>query len=135
MLVDIHVNDASEPGLDIALPTQYAPYWTRDVRRRKGGRGDLVEKWLEQVEIPFVDQRDLNWRPGEGARTVETRESAPDNDDPRRLRQREEIPTGTEITWPALMLEPARSLSSLSVSTLVPYRRAISHSESPRFTR
>ena len=54
----------------------------RDLARREGARGHLVEQRLEQVEVAPVDERDRDGSvPGEVLRGVQAGEPAPDDHD------------------------------------------------------
>jgi hypothetical protein len=51
----------------------------RDVPRREPARGDLVEERLKQMEVPTIDENDLEAGITERLGSIETAESTPDD--------------------------------------------------------
>ena len=75
---------------------QHAPQRDRDVRRAQRGGRDLIQKWLKQVMISPIHQRDPHRRALERPRRVEAAEAAAQHQDARRrpLHAREAIAPG-----------------------------------------
>lgn len=65
----------------IALAAKHAAQRGRDLARRERPRRDLIEQRLEEMEIPTVDERDLNRRMLQRLRGVESAEAPAENDD------------------------------------------------------
>src|SRR5262249_29088118 len=69
--------------LDVLLPAQDPPNRRRDIARRQGRRGDLIQQRLKQMVVVPIEERDLDIRTSQRARHVQPAEAAADDHDAR----------------------------------------------------
>src|SRR5947208_3065841 len=79
----IDTGNGAENHVRVCLAREDAADWRRDVGRRQGGRGDLVEQRLEQVIVAAINDRDIGVNPGEPCRHRKATKPCTDNDDTR----------------------------------------------------
>ncbi len=72
-----------EPDADVGLAAQDPADRRRDVARRKRGRGDLIEKRLEDVMVAPIDEQDVDRRSPKRARGAQAAKTAADDHHPR----------------------------------------------------
>src|SRR5262249_7090487 len=78
---EVEAADLAHEHHDVPLTPEDVAQRLRDLARGEGARSDLVEQGLEQVEVPPVDERDVEVGPLERARREQAAKSAADDDD------------------------------------------------------
>ena len=79
--VDVDIPHVGLKHADVSLPLEDRSERSRDIRGREPASGNLIEKRLEQMEVPSIDEGDANRSVSERLRRVETAETAADDDD------------------------------------------------------
>src|SRR5262249_20934848 len=79
----IDLANLREQDLDVLLPAQDPPNRRRDIARRQGRRGGLIQQRLKQMVVVPIEERDLDIRTSQRARHVQPAEAAADDHDAR----------------------------------------------------
>ena len=81
--VEVDVGHGSQPHVDVPrLASHDSPDRMRDVVAVESGGRDLVEQWLERVEVVRVDEHDVDRHTFEGPDQRQPSEARPDHDHP-----------------------------------------------------
>ena len=78
--LQVEAGDLGHQDANVAVTLEDRPQRIGDLAGRERSGRDLVGERLEEVEVPSIDERDLDRRPPQPERRLEAAEAAPDDD-------------------------------------------------------
>jgi hypothetical protein len=78
--LQVEARHLAEHDAGVALALEDRPQRRGDLPRGERTRGDLVEQRLEEMEVPAVDQRDVDAGPPQAPHRLEAGEATADDD-------------------------------------------------------
>src|SRR5580704_183215 len=82
-LLEVEILNLSQQDFDIAMSAHDPADGRGDLGGRKSGGRYLIKQWLESVEVPAVDQRDLDRQAGQMQSSLQAAEAGADDGDSR----------------------------------------------------